>query len=444
MDPQESLKKTGDFIRTSATLKIFAIGLLVLVLLLPSSMVSSLMRERQARRNLVVAEINQKWGGGQTVTGPFFTIPYKTFYQDEKGQVQFTIHHLHILPEEVSVSGEIAPEVRYRGIYEAVLYNADLRIAGKFTLPSLAKSDIDPQNVLWDKAVFSLGISDMRGIRQAIVINTGSREFKAGPGLKTTELAQAGVQTVIPLDPAQPGFAFSLGLNLNGSEHLSFVPVGEKTGVALKSSWPSPSFNGAFLPAAREVTDRGFTAAWTVLSLNRNFPQYWSDGQYKVNDAAFGLDLIITADIYQKSIRIAKYSLMFIVFTFAAFFFSEVISRRRVHPIQYLLIGLAIILFYVLLLAISEHLTFDLAYILAAGAITAIITGYSQGILKNRNFTLTVCAILLVLYTYLYIVLQLEDYALIMGSIGLFLVLATVMFITRKIDWYALDKEKAE
>ncbi|MHB8809335.1 MAG: cell envelope integrity protein CreD [Desulfobulbaceae bacterium] len=442
MDPQESLKKTGDFIRASATLKIFAIGLLVLVLLLPASMVSSLMQERQSRRNLVVAEINQKWGGNQTITGPFFTIPYKTFYKDEKGQVQFTIHYLHILPEEVNVSGEIAPEVRYRGIYEAVLYNVDLQLDGKFTLPSLSQSDIDPQNVLWDKAVFSLGISDMRGIREGIVINADGREYKAGPGLKTTDLAAAGVQAVIPLDPAAAGFAFSLGLNLNGSERLFFVPVGEKTGVALKSSWPSPSFTGAFLPAAREVTGRGFTAAWTVLSLNRNYPQYWTDGQYKVNDAAFGLDLIITADIYQKSIRIAKYALMFIVFTFAAFFFSEVISRRRVHPIQYLLIGLAIILFYVLLLAISEYLTFDLAYILAAAAITAIITGYSQGILKNRSFTLTVCAILLVLYGYLYIVLQLEDYALLMGSIGLFLVLATVMYITRKIDWYALDKEK--
>lgn len=444
MDTQETMRKTGDFIRTSASLKIFAIGLLVLVLLLPSSMVSSLMRERQARRNLVVAEINQKWGGSQTVTGPFFTIPYKSFYKDEEGQVQFTIHHLHVLPEQVDISGEIAPEVRYRGIYEAVLYNTRLRFDGRFTFPSLSQSDIDPRNVLWDKAVFSLGIADMRGIKEGIVISGNGREYKAGPGLKTTDLAAAGVQAVIPLDPAETGFEFSLGLNLNGSEHLFFVPVGERTGVALKSSWPSPSFNGAFLPTAREVTDQGFTAAWTVLSLNRNFPQYWTDGQYKVNDAAFGLDLIITADIYQKSTRIAKYALMFIVFTFAAFFFSEVISRRRVHPIQYLLIGLAIILFYVLLLAISEHLSFDFAYLLAAGAITAIITGYSQGILKNRNFTLTVCAILLVLYTYLYIVLQLEDYALIMGSIGLFLVLATVMYITRKIDWYALDKEKAE
>ncbi|MCI5183464.1 MAG: hypothetical protein D3921_13285 [Candidatus Electrothrix sp. AW1] len=151
----------------------------------------------------------------------------------------------------------------------------------------------------------------------------------------------------------------------------------------------------------------------------------------------FGLKLLITADIYQKSIRISKYALMFIVFTFSAFFFTEIINRKRVHPIQYLLIGLAVTLFYVLLLSISEHLNFNIAYLLSASAITCLITGYSQGILRNKYFTLTVCALLLILYAYLYIVLQLEDYALLMGALGLFAVLSTVMYITRRVDWYA-------
>lgn len=441
MNTQNPLKKTGDFIRTSATLKVFSIGLLVLLLLIPTHMVSSLMRERESRRDSVVSEISEKWGSQQTITGPFFTVPYKSFYRDEKDVEKVAIHYLHFLPEHLSITGEIDPQIRYRSIYEAVLYNTRLNISGDFSIPLLNQSDIDPNNVLWEKAVFSVGVSDMRGIKDSIVIKYHDKEYKAGPGLKTADIAAAGVQAAIPLSGVGESNHFSLQLNLNGSERLHFIPVGEKTEVEVKSTWPSPSFNGAFLPTTRDISDRGFSASWDVLSLNRNFPQFWTGGGYKVDDASFGLSLIITADIYQKSIRISKYALMFIVFTFAAFFFSEILNKKRVHPIQYLLIGLAVILFYVLLLAISEHLNFDFSYAISAGAITAIITGYSQGILKNRYFTLTVFCILAVLYAYLYIVLQLEDYALIMGSIGLFIVLATVMYITRKIDWYALDKE---
>ena len=444
MNTQDTLKKTGDFIRTSATLKVFSMGLLVLILLIPTNMVSSLMRERESRRNSVVSEINGKWGSEQTITGPFFTVPYKSFYRDEKDVEKVSIHYLHFLPEHLSINGEIDPQIRYRSIYEAVLYNTRLDISGNFTIPLLNQSDIDPKNVLWEKAVFSVGISDMRGIKDSIEIKYNDKEYKAGPGLKTSDVAAAGVQAAIPLSGIGESNQFSLRLNLNGSERLHFIPVGEKTEVGIKSTWTSPSFNGAFLPSTRDISERGFSASWQVLSLNRNFPQFWTGSGYKVGDASFGLNLIITADIYQKSIRISKYALMFIVFTFTAFFFSEILNKKRVHPIQYLLIGLAVILFYVLLLAISEHLNFDLSYVISAISITAIITGYSQGILKNRYFTLTVFGILAVLYAYLYIVLQLEDYALIMGGIGLFIVLATVMYITRKIDWYALDKEPSE
>ncbi|MDM8539603.1 cell envelope integrity protein CreD [Desulfococcaceae bacterium HSG9] len=442
MNTQNTMKKTGDFIRNSATLKIFSIGVLVLILLIPTSMISSLMRERESRRSSVVEEINQKWGENQTVTGPFFTVPFKSYYKDKNEKLKFNIRYLHILPEKLSVSGLIFPQIRYRSIYEAVLYNTRLKINGNFTIPVLNQSDIDPENVLWEKAVFSLGITDMRGILDNIVISFDEKQYKAGPGLKTTDIASSGVHCLIPLSPTQKESAFSLQLNLNGSENIQFIPVGETTGIKLKSDWPSPSFNGSFLPTTREITDLGFSATWKILHLNRNFPQFWAGKQYKVKNAAFGLKLLITADIYQKSIRISKYALMFIVFTFAAFFFSEIINKNRVHPIQYLLIGLAIILFYVLLLALSEHINFDLAYILSASAITALITGYSKGILKNNYFTLTVFGILIVLYAYLYIVLQLEDYALIMGSIGLLIVLSTVMYITRKIDWYSLEKDQ--
>ena len=444
MENQNTSKKASDFIRNSATIKVLSIGLLVLILLIPSSMISSLMRERESRRRSVIQEINRKWGNSQTITGPFFTVPFKSFYKDEDDNLKFNIHHLHLLPENIHISGQINPQIRYRSLYETVLYNTQIDINGNFTLSELSQCNIDPENILWEKAVFSIGITDMRGIQENIIVKFDEKDYKASPGLKTTDIASSGVQCAIGLSPTKNNSTFSMQLNLNGSEQIHFIPVGETTSVNLKSTWPSPSFNGSFLPVTREITDKGFSAAWNILHLNRPFPQFWVGKQHKVNESSFGLKLIITADIYQKSIRISKYALMFIVFTFSAFFFSEIINRKRVHPIQYILIGLAVILFYVLLLSISEHLNFDLAYILSAVAITAIITGYSKGILRNNYFTLTVFGILTILYAYLYIVLQLEDYALVMGSIGLLAVLTTVMYITRKIDWYSLEKDQIQ
>ncbi len=460
MNTESHFKKIADYIRNSATIKMMSIGLIILILLIPESMVSSLMRERESRRDEAVREINQKWGDAQTITGPFITIPFKSFYRIKKDQVKHRVRFIHILPETIRINGRIDPEIRYRGIYEAVLYSMKLEINGKFKIPELNEVQIDPENILWEKAGFSIGITDMRGIRENIVIKFNGDDYKADPGLKTTDITESGVQSIVPLSPDRKEYAFSLKLNLNGSEQIDFIPVGDITNIRIASSWPSPSFNGAFLPDTRNITDKGFHAEWNILRLNRNFPQLWVGNQYSgerirdrmtgyteetgkkynLGESAFGLGLLITADIYQKSIRISKYAVMFIVFTFSAFFFSEIINKNRVHPIQYILIGLAVILFYVLLLSISEHLNFNFAYIISSLSITILITVYTKGILKSNRFTATVFGVLATLYSYLYIVLQLEDYALLMGAVGLFMVLSAIMYITRKIDWYALRK----
>ncbi len=443
MNPGETLQKTSAFIRQSATFKIMTIGFLVLILLIPTAMISSLMKERQARRNQVVAEISSKWGNAQTITGPYLTIPYTETVLDAQKRERIRTRYLHILPDRLLVTGKVDTEVRYRSIYEAILYTARLDVSGVFTMPDLAPSEINPDHLLWDKALFSLGISDMRGIREAVQIEWQGKLHAAGPGLKTTDIAPAGLHA--PVDMAQvrqqgdEAIPFSLHLVLNGSDELHWIPMGRETRVRLASSWPSPSFSGSFLPEKRTIAGDGFSASWRVLHLNRNFPQFWLGSRYKTGESAFGVLFVLPADIYQKSIRISKYAVMFIVFTFAAFFFSEILNRQRIHPIQYLLVGLAVILFYVLHLALSEWIGFDRAYLSAASAITLLVTGYCQGIIRKTRFSLTVAGILIVLYGYLYIVLQLEDYALLMGSFGLFTVLATVMFITRKVDWYNLE-----
>ncbi len=441
---QNVVAKSSSFIKRSVTLKIVSVGILILLLLIPAGMIQSLISERQSRRDSVVGEISEKWGNRQTITGPFITVPFKRYFKDQEGKPQYNLNYFHILPETLDVAGEMKPEVRYRSLFEAVLYNAQLRFNGSFKLPPLNNMNIDQANILWDKAYLSIGITDMRGIREEIEINLNGNTYKATPGLKSTDLASAGVGAQIrPLLPTGRNI-FSFALNLNGSEQIDIIPVGETNTVKINSTWPSPSFIGAFLPVSREVGKEGFSANWKILHLNRNYPQVWEGAQYQVEPSAFGVKLILTADIYQKSTRLAKYAIMFLVFTFAAFFFSEIINKRRVHPIQYILIGMAILIFYTLVLSLSEHMHFNLAYILSAAAVTAIISGYAKAIVSNANFAYTIFGILTILYSYLFIVLQLEDYALIMGSIGLLIILALVMYMTRKIDWYAVETTREE
>ena len=431
-----------NYIKRSITLKIVSVGILILLLLIPAVMVQELIRERQSRRDSVVKEISQKWGDEQTIVGPFITVPFKTFFKDNDGERKFNLNYLHILPETLDITGEINPEVRYRSLFEAVLYNIKLKFSGNFKLPLTSQLNIDSNNILWDKAYLSLGITDMRGIQDKIVFSFNKSPYEANPGLKTTDLAEAGVSTLIKSLLLNEPNSFSFDLNLNGSEQVNLIPVGESNVVKIDSSWPSPSFNGAFLPTTREVNKDGFSANWKILHLNRNYPQFWEGSQYKVTQSAFGVKLILTADIYQKSMRLAKYSIMFLVFTFAAFFFSEIINKQRIHPIQYILIGMAILIYYMLVLSLSEHMHFNYAYFLSAAAITLIISGYAKSIVSNSKFALTILGILAILYCYLFVVLQLEDYALILGSTGLLVILAIVMYMTRKINWYEIETDQ--
>ena len=439
---QDSVDKTVNYISRSITLKIMAIGILILLLLIPAVMIQNLIRERQHRRDSVITEINRKWGGSQTVTGPFITVPFKSFYKDRNGETQFNFKYLHILPETLSITGEINPEVRYRSLFETIVYDAKLKFDGNFKMPQSSRLNIEPENIIWEKAYLSVGITDMRGIEDKIDVKFNESVRKTNPGLKTKDIAPSGVSTQVDLSSDNEAKTFSFDLNLKGSDRIAFIPAGELTRVNIKANWPSPSFDGAFLPEKREMKEGGFSAAWKILHLNRNYPQFWEGRQYEVLSSSFGVKLILTADIYQKSMRLAKYSIMFLLFTFASFFFSEVINKQKIHPIQYMLVGIAILIFYTLVLSLSEHIGFNNAYILSAASVTLIISGYAKAIVASKQFACTIMGILALLYGYLFIVLQLEDYALIMGSLGLLVITATVMFMTRKINWYKIEAAK--
>ena len=229
-----------------------------------------------------------------------------------------------------------------------------------------------------------------------------------------------------------------MSVELKGSQYLYFIPVGKTTDVTLSSNWQTPSFTGNYLPDERDISDSGFSANWNILHLNRNYPQSWIGSKYDVDNSSFGTDMLLPVDNYKKSYRVARYAILFIVFTFMVFFFVEVLNKVFIHPIQYLLVGIALVVFYSLLLAFSEHMLFNIAYLLAALLILILVTGYTAAILKSKKIGGLIFGILVVLYTFIFTIIQLEDYALLIGSIGLFIILGIVMYLSRKIDWYEL------
>ncbi|MBW1846553.1 MAG: cell envelope integrity protein CreD [Deltaproteobacteria bacterium] len=441
MNENKALPKVSGGLKNSVSFKIFTIFILILILLIPASMIQSLIYEREARKGEVIHEISSKWGNEQKITGPILTIPYKKFYKDKNSKISYTIRYMHFLPDALNFNCKIFPEIRYRGIYEAVLYNTKVEISGNFQYPVIGNFNIPKEDVVWSGAYLSMGISDMRGIKDQVNVTFDQKELLMNPGMETTEVIAAGVSSKISLNEEKKIHPFKMSINLNGSYRLSFVPVGKTTTASMTSTWMDPSFDGVYLPLTRDIGKDGFTAKWKILHLNRAYPQQWSGNKYKLDGSDFGVKLFIPVDIYQKSTRTAKYALMFIVFAFIAFFFSEIMNKVRLHPIQYLLVGFSITIFYVLLISISEHVNFDMAYLISGISVIMLISGYAKSVLKNIRMTAMVSGILIILYTYLYILLQLEDYALLMGGMGLFVVLSVVMYMTRKLDWYAIKFE---
>ena len=425
--------------------KIGTIIIIVLLLLVPTSMIESLITERESTQNLAISEVSSKWAEKQTITGPFISIPYNRYMKESTGKdsVQKTVQireYLHILPSQLNISGTINPEKRYRGIYEVVVYNSKLNISGTFTMVDVKSMDIDPHNILFDKAEFVVGIDDLRGIEDEVNLLWNNEKISFNPGITSSDVVNTGINALLNIVPSDSTvYNFTLSLDLKGSQLLYFTPVGKVTDIALTSEWSNPSFNGAFLPDSREVNEKGFVAKWNVLHLNRNFPQSWTNNRHTINNSSFGIDLLLPVDNYQKSYRSVRYAILFIGLTFLIFFFIEVLHKVFIHPIQYILVGVALIVFYTLLLSISEHLHYNFAFIISAIATLLLIAGYVRAILRSGSFTMLISGILTVLYTFIFVIIQLQDYALLIGSVGLFIIVGLIMYFSRKIDWYSLN-----
>ena len=450
MQKQSSYESFSKWMRNSITLKLIIIGFLILILLIPSKMIESLIQERESTRDSAIVEVGSKWGKMQTIAGPVLTVPYKDFTKGEDEKTIEKINFAHFLPEELDINGKISPENLNRGIYEIVVYNSELKFEGSFSPPNYKELNIGENDLIWEDAFLTIGIPDMRGIKEIIELNWDEKRFLFSPGLESRDIIRSGVSVNVPIDTVNinnKNYTFSFNININGSEELNFIPLGKETNVTINSPWNNPGFDGAFLPDKREINEDGFNAEWKILHLNRTYPQQWKGNSYNIDDSKFGVKLLFPVNEYQKIMRSSKYSILFIFLTFLVFFFVEVINKKRIHPLKYLLVGLGLTIFYTLLLSLTEHLNFNYAYLIASVSIILLITFYSKNFLVSKLLTILMGVILTALYLFLYSLLQLQDYALLMGSIGLFIVLAIVMYFSRKIDYsdsVILGKEEEE
>ena len=447
---QSFFERANIWIKNSITIRLITIGILILILLIPVSMVKDLIREREYRQQDAIWEVSSKWGEAQTITGLVLTIPYNVYEKiydrddNDKYKLIKTTKYAHFLPEELDIEGFVKPEVRYRGIYEVVVYNSEIKLNGKFSSPNFEEWNIT-SGILWKDAFISLGLSDLRSIQKNVELVWNHTSIPFNPGVETNDVISSGISAKVPIDQMDTMgtiYEFSSNLNFNGSSSLNFIPLGKETNVTLTSNWADPSFDGAFLPDEREITKEGFKAKWNVLHLNRPYPQKFRGSKTGINESAFGVNLLMPVDEYQKSMRAAKYAILFITLTFLVFFFIQVLNQVQIHPIQYILVGLALCIFYTLLISLSEHIRFWIAYLIASISIILLITAYAKSMFKSNLLTKLMGLILFILYGFIYTTIQLQDYALLMGSIGLFIVLAIVMYLSRNIDWYAIQTTK--
>ena len=425
---QNGRKKRNSYL----LLKLGIIGLLSILLLIPQQFILRLINERYETSSNAETEVGQLWSKAQQVTGPVIHIPNKN--DSEKD--------IYLLPEELQIKGEVKTENRHRGIFDATVYSADLNIEGSFTLPDLPtfeNADLDTS-----KAEVLIALNDFRGLTENITFLFDDETYS----MKSSHDAQMGsvLCCSIPLSEMQVSGSvnYSVKMPIKGSESLTFLPLGNSTEVELTSNCTSPSFQGNYLPVTRTVSDKGFSASWKVLAINRDFSQMvtgWSkqgSGSQCVNtkENEFGVTLKVPVLQYQQTTRSVKYAYLFILMTFAIVFFLEHRHQTPIHPVQYLLIGIALLLFYTLLLSFSEHIPFLWSYLIAMLMTIVLITGYLAGILKIWKTPIMTGSFLLSLYVFMYVLLQMETYTLLVGSIGIFIILAVLMYASQKVKWY--------
>lgn len=448
METNKEKRSFGQWFKTSITGRMIVVGILILVLLIPLSYIDSLIQDRVFRQGEVVNEINQKWGNEVLLYGPILKVPYQTHnlkktwdaktksYSEEDN---ISIKYAFFFPDNLDIISNVKSETLKRNMYESVVYTANINLKGNFNYPNFENQDVNDTDILWNKATVIINSTNLKGIKNNLEIKLGLNKYplqsKYSKNLYTNTLESKFLKE----NELQKNKAidFSLDMTINGSEQLRFIPVGKETNVSITSNWTTPSFSGDYLPNidTKTINENGFKADWKILQINREFEQEFFGEFPQINSSAFGVKLLIPVDEYQKSERATKYGHLVIALTFLIFFLIQSVTKIKIHSFQYLMIGLALTMFYTLLISISEYSNFLIAYGIASISVISLISIYSKTIVKNTKFMIMIALSLIGLYTFIFVIIQLENYALLVGSIGLFLILGTIMMVSRKIDW---------
>jgi inner membrane protein len=353
---------------------------------------------------------------------------------------------LYFLPKHLEIATEVKAERRAKSIYEVLVYGGTAKLTGDFAGLSKPRADVAPDMIDWNAAKLLIGIADPSAIR-GMTLAIGDQTPVAEDALQRDASLSSSLALAAPLnaaDVAKP-LGFSIGIDFRGSSALRFAPIADVTKVKLAADWPHPDFSGRTLPDDRTITETGFDAIWTLGALTRGFPATWRTGEANPEtlwNTTVGVTLVEPGDVHQQTDRILKYGALVIALTFATIFISGLFGGKKVHPIQYLMVGTALCLFYLLLLSLSEHIAFLHAYVIASAADIAMIAWYAWRTM-SRKLGYAVAVILTAVQGYIYDLLQMDDYALLAGTIALFVALLAAMIVTRNVDWYRIGKEKA-
>jgi len=433
----------------SRPLRWIAVAILALVLLIPLKMVESVVRERYQTYQEVVAAIAGSWSGDQVLAGPILVVPFSERIERRDEVVtpeggkrivqrwESCSRRAVVLPDSLDVTGTLVPETRQRGIYRVQVYTAQVVVSGAFRDPRAAVEALSSadrlESIDWSKAVIGFGLSDPRGIIEAGGGELDGRAVQPRPGTTVSEIVPHGFHAAVG-ETAADGLEFRLPLVIRGSGSIRFLPLGESTRAALRSAWPHPSFIGDVLPVERTVDDSGFSAEWTIPLLNRSYPQAFTAGSaVAIDEISSGVRLFEPVALYDLVTRAVKYGLLFVALTFLTLGLIELVTGVRLSLVQFLLIGVALAVFFLILIALAEHIGFATAYVLASSTVVALNTLYCAAILRRRATAALVGGVLAAIYGVLYTILKAEDFALLGGTALLLVALAVTMALTRRL-----------
>jgi inner membrane protein len=442
------------FIRSPA-FKLILVGTLVFILLVPIVLVAVLVGDREQRANGVRAEVAGVWGQAQLINGPVLIVPFSVLRvtRDRDRRVEEVQERRAVfLPDTLRIKGQASTQVLHRSIFDVPVYAGELSFEGRFAAPQIGDVAAEYQNVRWHDAVLALAITDVSGLKATADATINSNDLVPfEPSIGASSLDVNGIhvklseaKSLFPVSDGNaaaaslPAFDFHFSLKLNGSSELNFAPVARETAVELASDWPHPSFAGAFLPAERNIRADGFSARWQVPHLARSVPQAWDlqdGGLDRVRPFAFGARFYVPLDFYDLIARATKYGVMFVATAFMAVFLLELRGQRQVHPVQYFFVGFAMVFFYVLLLSLAEHIGFTNAYVAAAAATGGMLSVYVARVQASMVKGFVMLLLFALLYGVLYMILQLEDYALLAGAVLGFILLTVTMFSTLRVEW---------